>query len=90
MHDLHVHSHDHNDHSHAGIAAFDSIDQAIALMSYMLDHNAHHAEELHDLAHKLVASGKEEAAHLIDHALEQYEVGNANLAEALDSLKKEL
>ena len=89
MHDLHAHSHDHHDHVHADITAFDSKDQAIALMSYMLDHNVHHAEELHELAHKLEISGEEEAAHLIDHALEKYSVGNANLAEALDSLKKE-
>ena len=64
----HVHTHDHehthsHEHSHSG---FESIQQAEALMKYMLDHNRHHAEELHELCHKLEASGKGEAAKLID------------------------
>ena len=49
---MHEHEHEHtHPHTHGPIPAFESMEQAEALMSYMLDHNRHHAEELHDLAH---------------------------------------
>ncbi|MCF0142126.1 MAG: cobalt transporter, partial [Parasporobacterium sp.] len=51
-HGDHVHSHSHED-----IKAFDSKEQATALVSYMLDHNKSHAEELHEITHKLEATG---------------------------------
>ena len=87
----HSHTHTHADghtHTHASVSAFDSEEQAIALMSYMLDHNKHHAEELHELSHKLEAGGKDEAAHLIDNALEKYYQGNDELAKALEAVKE--
>ena len=56
-------------------------------MSYMLDHNRHHAEELHELCHKLEASGKGEAAKLIDEAVDRFGEGNELLAKALEALK---
>ena len=89
----HMHEHEHSHgasgpHVHGEVAAFDSDEQAVALMSYMLDHNKHHAEELHELAHKLDNGGKDEAAHLIEHALEHYFAGNEELAKALESMKK--
>ena len=84
----HSHSHEHT-HSHGEISAFGSRDQAAALMSYMLDHNRHHAEELHELCHKLEASGKNEAALLIDEAVERFNEGNVLLAAALEKLGQE-
>lgn len=42
-----VHNHTHT-HSHA---AASSPEEALALLTYMLGHNKHHADELHDLAH---------------------------------------
>lgn len=44
---VHTHEHTHT-HSHA---AASSPEEALALLTYMLDHNRHHAEELHDLSH---------------------------------------
>ncbi len=84
----HSHSHTHT-HSHGDVSAFDSQDQATALMSYMLDHNRHHAEELHELCHKLEASGKSEAALLIDEAVDRFNEGNVLLASALEKLQQE-
>ena len=55
MHDLNSHTHE---HFHDHITAFESMDQAIALISYMYEHNKSHAEELHEICHKLEASGK--------------------------------
>lgn len=91
---MHFHdglSHDHGDgheHTHGSVTAFESMDQAVALMSYMLDHNKHHAEELHELSHKLEASGKNESAKLIDEALKKYYEGNEDLDKALAALKE--
>ncbi len=84
----HTHDHDHDhshEHSHGG---FDSIEQAVALMTYMLDHNKHHAEELHDVCHKLEDMGKAAAAEKLGQALHEYYHGNEHLAEALAALKE--
>ena len=87
---MHEHEHEHGHghvHTHGPVTAFDSIEQAEALMSYMLDHNRHHADELHELCHKLEDSGKGEAEKLIDEAVEQFGEGNELLAKALEAMK---
>ena len=85
---MHEHEHEHtHPHEHGDIPAFDSLDQAEALMSYMLDHNRHHADELHEVGHKLAHSGKEEAAKLIHEAVNAFNNGNELLAKALEALK---
>ena len=85
---VHTHSHSHS-HAHGDESAFDSMDQARALTAYMLDHNRHHAEELHELCHKLAAFGKEEAAELIHSAVDKFGEGNALLESALEKIKQE-
>ena len=86
----HSHSHGHShSHSHGEVAGFDSLDQARALMAYMLDHNRHHAEELHELCHKLEATGKADAAALIHAAVEHFGEGNQLLESALEKMKQE-
>ena len=85
---MHEHEHEHSHpHEHGPVPAFDSLEQAEALMSYMLDHNRHHAEELHEVGHKLAHSGKEEAAKLIHEAVDKFAAGNELLAKALEALK---
>ena len=85
---MHEHEHEHSHpHDHGPISGFDSLEQAEALMSYMLDHNRHHAEELHELCHKLAHTGKEEAANLIHEAVDRFGEGNELLAKALEALK---
>ncbi len=79
MHDGHDHHHHHDEPREAG--------ENLALLTYMLDHNRHHAEELHDLAHDLSDEGKEAAAALLHEALEAYEKGNEKLAQALEAAK---
>ena len=79
----HHHDHDHNhphDHGHTGL------EERVAMLTYMLGHNQHHAQELHELAHDL---GDSEAAQLIHDAVVDFEVGNKKLAEALVVLKGE-
>ena len=53
----HDHDYDHpHDHGHTGL------EERVAMLTYMLGHNQHHAQELHELAHDL---GDSEAAQLI-------------------------
>ncbi|MBQ9814191.1 MAG: cobalt transporter [Lachnospiraceae bacterium] len=91
MHDIlnHEHSHEHHHHTHEGITAFDSKEQAVSILTYMLEHNVSHAEELHEICHKLEASGEEEAAKLIDEAVDAFREGNSMMETALNVLKKE-
>ena len=85
---MHEHEHEHSHpHEHGDIPAFDSLEQAEALMSYMLDHNRHHADELHEVGHKLAHTGKEEAAKLLHEAVDAFNRGNELLAKALEALK---
>ena len=95
---MHEHEHEHellheaahsHPHDHAAVSGFESSEQAMALMGYMLDHNRHHAEELHELCHKLAASGKTEAAALLHDAVDQFGEGNALLEAALEKMKQE-
>ena len=53
---MHEHEHDHDhahhchphSHEHTGDKPM-SPEEVLALLNYMLDHNRHHADELHDL-----------------------------------------
>lgn len=78
---MHEHIHDH-DHSHTHDHT--SPEESLALLTYMLGHNRHHAEELHELAHNL----EDEAAQLIHDAVIDFELGNEKLAEALHILQE--
>lgn len=73
----HTHDHDHH-HGHH------SPEESLALLTYMLGHNRHHAEELHELAHGL----DDEAAQLIHDAVIDFQLGNEKLAEALRILQE--
>lgn len=76
----HTHGHDHG-HTHE----HHSPEETVALLAYMVTHNQHHAEELHELAHSVEG----EAAQLLHEAVVDLTVGNEKLAEALRILKGE-
>ena len=76
-------SHEHN-HTHSHNEAFTTFEEQVALLSYMLHHNEHHAEELHDLAHNIQG----DASNLIHEAVHIFEDGNKKLAQALELLQK--
>lgn len=77
--------HEGHDHHHHGAP---EAGKNLALLTYMLDHNRHHAEELHDLAHDLAEDGKAEAAALLHEALADFDRGNEKLAKALAAAKE--
>ena len=80
----HAHTHEHG-HDHGHTHEHHSPEETIALLSYMVAHNRHHAEELHELAHSVEG----EAAQLLHEAVVDLTVGNEKLAEALRILKGE-
>lgn len=74
----HEHSHTHtHDHEHSHDAA---PDKSGILLKYMIDHNAHHAEELLDLAKTLESEGRADAAASIRESVELFLAGNEKLA----------
>lgn len=64
-------------------------EQTLALLSYTLEHNRSHAEELHDLGHALAGQGRAEAAEKLREAVHCFEQGNEKLSEALELIKGE-
>jgi rubrerythrin len=69
-------------HGHTGDA-----EQTKAVLSFMLEHNRRHAEELSELSGKLRAEGLNEAANLIDESAKDLNRGNEKLAAAAATLK---
>ena len=84
MSDNHTHSHSHEGHSHTH--AHQSPEESVALLTYMIDHNKHHGEDLHEVYHALEHAGKTEAANALHKAMHLYEDANAALEEALKLL----
>lgn len=92
----HAHGHDHehaHDHAHehcdscGGCGEKKPGSEQEALLSYMLDHNKHHAAELADVAKKFRETGKEDVAVQIEKAIENFDKGNLYLSLALSLVK---
>ena len=79
------HGHDHHEGCCCG--GHDMPDENVAILTYMLDHNKHHALELKEIAAHLRAVGKEEAAAQIEKGVEDFEKGNMRLGIALSLVK---
>ena len=77
---FHTHAHDHH-HDEANTAS--GLEQTKALLTYMLQHNEHHAEELAGLMDAL----PEDAREKLSLAIGTYEAANVQLQEVLDVLK---
>lgn len=61
----------------------------LALLTYMLDHNRHHSEELEELAARWEAAGHVEEAIEIRKGVEKYQEGNQYISNALAMVQKE-
>ena len=90
----HTHEHEHGGHTHVHTqadgtthshshAAVSSPEEALALLRYMLSHNRHHAEELHDLAHCF----DEVSGDLIHQAVDKLGESNDLIEEALSLIE---
>ena len=93
----HEHHHHHHDHSHdhgcsgscAGCASqceHTPMEELMALMKYMVGHNAAHAKELADLAVQLEKAGSHTAYEQVMAAVSDFEKGNMRLSVVLSSL----
>ena len=65
------------------------MEELLALMKYMVGHNAAHARELADLAVKLDEAGSHASYHKVMDAVACFEQGNNMLAEVLKELGAE-
>ena len=91
---LHDHGH-HHDHSHecshecgscGGNCQHTPMEELVALMKYMVGHNAAHAKELADLAVQLEKAGSPAAYEQVMAAVSDFEKGNMRLSVVLASL----
>ncbi len=97
----HPHDHDHlhadgqaHDHSHdcggqcstCGGCQHTPMEELVALMKYMVGHNAAHAKELADLAAQLEQAGSRVAYEQVMAAVSDFEKGNLRLSTVLASL----
>ena len=91
----HDHSHEHtHDHSCEGGCAgcaskceHTPMEELMALMQYMVNHNAAHAKELADLAAQLEKAGNHAAFEQVMAAVSDFEKGNMRLSMVLAGLK---
>ena len=84
MHDGHDHHHHHHDHAPAESAA-----EMTAVLTYMLQHNIHHADELKKMSETLAEKGMQAASEKLLESVSFFTEGNEKLAAALELVKKE-
>ena len=84
----HTHSHDCTGHCHSCGSHCDHTptEELMALMKYMVSHNAAHARELAELASKLQETGNRMAYEQVMAAVSDFEKGNMRLSVVLASL----
>ena len=90
-HHHHHHDHDHHDCSHdcgscASACGHTPMEELMALMKYMVGHNAAHARELAELAVQLQKAGANTAYEQVMAAVSDFEKGNMRLSVVLSSL----
>ena len=93
--DGHDHGHTHTDHacenSHCGSCnEGDCKNETLALLTYMLQHNEHHAAELDQMADNLEKMGLGSSAKTIKEAVADFQKGNMRLGLALTLVKEEM
>lgn len=100
----HTHSHSHGDGEHAhthdsscssqehcgSCEGGDCKKETVALLTYMLQHNEHHAAELDQMADNLEKMGFASSAKTIKEAVADFQKGNMRLGLALTLVKEEM
>ena len=95
-HHHHDHHHDHHDHDHCepsacascgGCGEHNPKEELVALMKYMVNHNAAHANELAELAKKLGDMGDKMAYEQVMLAVSDFEKGNLRLSTILAAMQ---
>lgn len=93
----HSHEHTHEDgcqghtHEHCGSCqGGDCGKETVALLTYMLQHNEHHAQELDQMADNLDKMGLGASAKAIRDAVADFQKSNMRLGLALTLVKEEI
>ena len=91
----HDHGHSHADHAcdtaHCGSCSEgDCKNETLALLTYMLQHNERHAQELDQMADNLAKMGMDAACKTIKEAVADFQKGNMRLGLALTLVKEEM
>lgn len=86
----HGHSHEHGTMHCESCSGGDCRNETLALLTYMLQHNEHHAAELDQMAENLKKLGMEAASKTIKEAVSDFQKGNMRLSLALTLVKEEL
>lgn len=81
----HAHGHDHH-HYHGVMETSTPMEELLALMKFMVNHNDAHAQELAELASQLMGAGKSRAYYQIMDTVANFDMVNAQL----DAVVKEL
>ena len=90
-HDQGCDHHDH-EHSHCGSCQGEQgcKNETVALLTYMLQHNEHHAAELEQMAENLKKLHMDTAAKTIMEGVADFQKGNMRLGLALSLVKEQL
>lgn len=83
----HSHSHDGLDHSHG--AGETPMEELLALMKFMVNHNDAHAQELAELAGQLKDAGRGHAYRQLMDAVVSFDMANAQLDAVMKELEEE-
>ena len=85
------HDHTHTDEQSCGSCqGGDCKNETVALLTYMLQHNEHHAAELDQMADNLAKMGMDAAAKTIKESVSDFQKGNMRLGLALTLVKEEM
>lgn len=82
--------HTHGDGHCGSCEGGDCKNETVALLTYMLSHNEHHAAELDQMAENLKKMGMDAAAKTIKESVSDFQKGNMRLGLALTLVKEEM
>ena len=85
-----AHSHTHDGiHDHSHVAGETPMEELLALMKFMVNHNDAHAQELAELASQLNDAGRGHAYRQLMDAVASFDMANAQLDAVLQELEEE-
>lgn len=82
----HDHDHEHHEHHHDHAPGGTPREELVAVLRYMVEHNAAHTRELAELAGQLETAGGHEQYEQVMRAVEEYQQANARLQGVLEAL----
>ena len=86
--DMHIHTTVYARKAAAAVSHMIRKKKTLHFLTYMLQHNEHHAAELDQMADKLRKAGMDTAAEQIRKAVDEFQKGNLYLSVALATVKE--